>query len=94
MSPMHTLHIRPPPPRFLPCPQELESKILTNREMTFLKDTKLMVAAKVRPKCVPLKGADPGQDATPEGGGYPPPLYRPQNGCTEQWVLWAPEILF
>ena len=24
------------------------------------------------------------------GGG----LYRPQNGCTEQWVLWAPEILF
>ena len=33
----------------------------------------------------------------PKGGGYPPPLYRPQNGCTEQWVLWAPEapeILF
>ena len=27
----------------------------------------------------------------------PPPLYTPQNGCTEQWVLWvpkAPEILF
>ena len=27
----------------------------------------------------------------------PPPPYRPQNGCTEQWVLWAPaalEILF
>ena len=35
----------------------------------------------------------------PKGGGvgYPPPLYRPQNGCTDQWVLWAPEapeILF
>ena len=28
---------------------------------------------------------------TPKGGG-PPPLYRPQNDCTEQWVLW--EILF
>ena len=25
-----------------------------------------------------------------EGGG----VYRPQNGCIEQWVLWAPEILF
>ena len=24
----------------------------------------------------------------------PPPLYRPQNGCTEQWVLWAPDIFF
>ena len=24
----------------------------------------------------------------------PSPLYRPQNGCTEQWVLCAPEILF
>ena len=22
----------------------------------------------------------------------PPPLDRPQNGCTEQWVLWAPEV--
>ena len=21
-------------------------------------------------------------------------LYRPQNGCTGQWLLWAPEILF
>ena len=30
----------------------------------------------------------------PQGGGGYPPLYRPQNGCTEQWVLWAPEILF
>ena len=42
-------------------------------------------------------GAAPGQDPTPKGGGgVPPPipLYRPQNGCTEQWVLWAPEILF
>ena len=29
----------------------------------------------------------------PQGGGAPP-LYRPQNGCTEPWVLWAPEILF
>ena len=28
------------------------------------------------------------------GGGGPPPLYRPQNGCTEQRVLWAPDILF
>ena len=35
----------------------------------------------------------------PQRGGAtpPPPLYRPQNGCTEQWVLRAPEapeILF
>ena len=32
----------------------------------------------------------------PKGGGQGG-LYRPQNGCTEQWVLWAPEapeILF
>ena len=28
------------------------------------------------------------------GGGGGRPLYRPQNGCMEQWVLWAPEILF
>ena len=26
----------------------------------------------------------------PHGGGVHPPLYKPQNGCTEQWVLWAP----
>ena len=36
---------------------------------------------------------------TPKGGGGGGviPLNRPQNGCTEQWVLWAPEapeILF
>ena len=48
---------------------------------------------------VQVTGADPGQDPTPKGGGPlpPPPFYRPQNGCTEQWVLWAPEapeILF
>ena len=38
-------------------------------------------------------GADLGQGFDPKV----PPLYRPQNGCTEQWVLWvpeAPEILF
>ena len=38
----------------------------------------------------------PGQDPTPKGGD-PLPLYSPQNGCNEQWVLWAPEapeILF
>ena len=39
-------------------------------------------------------GADPGRDPTPKGGGAPPPFDRPQNGCTEQWVLWAPEILW
>ena len=27
----------------------------------------------------------------PQGGGGGG-LYRPQNGCTEQWVLWAPEV--
>ena len=40
-----------------------------------------------------VTGAGPGQVLTPRdgaGGG----LYRPQNGCTEQWVLWAPEIWF
>ena len=39
---------------------------------------------------MPATGADPSQDPTPRGGGVAPPLYRPQNGCTEQWVLWAP----
>ena len=34
-------------------------------------------------------GDAPGQDPTPRGG-----LYRRQNSYTEQWVLWAPEILF
>ena len=32
-------------------------------------------------------GAAPGQDPTPKGGGGG--LYRPQNGCTEQSVVWA-----
>ena len=35
-------------------------------------------------------GGAPGQDPTPNGGGGGG-LYKPQNGCTEQWVLWAPE---
>ena len=33
----------------------------------------------------------PGPDPRVVRGGG---LYRPQNGCTDQWVLWAPEILF
>ena len=42
------------------------------------------------------RGGAPGQDPTPcRGGGGG--IYRPQNGCTEHWVLCAPEapdILF
>ena len=40
-------------------------------------------------------GVDSGH-STQKGAGNLP-LYRTQNGCTEQWVLWAPEapeILF
>ena len=36
-------------------------------------------------------GCRPGPD--PKGAPAPPPLYRPQNGCMGQWILWAPEAL-
>ena len=35
-------------------------------------------------------GAVASHDPTPRGGGGG--LYGPQNGSTEQWVLWVPEV--
>ena len=32
-------------------------------------------------------------DPNPRGGGGAPPLYGPQNGSTEQWVLSALEVI-
>ena len=54
----------------------------------------------VRKSCLIIhspRGPIPVRTRPQRGGGGYPPLYRPQNGCTEQWVLWvpeAPEILF
>ena len=48
------------------------------------------------PTRVSATGAAHGQDPTPRAGGGGG-LYRPGNGCTEQWFLWVPEapkILF
>ena len=55
--------------------------------------------------CIPTGGGGSPLDPLPPSPPPPPPaqatpcptpplLYIPQNGCTEQWALWAPEILF
>ena len=56
--------------------------------------TRELLLVRIRPKGGGGGGVGTGPRGGGGGGGG---LYRPQNGCTEQWVFWAPEgpkILF